>query len=49
MTNNIVINAKVTGVEDAEDFVKRLQQFGLTFNERSDTIYASDDSRLAFS
>lgn len=50
VTNNVVINAKVTGVENAEEFVKRLQEFGLTFDEHADNIYVgNDEDRLAFS
>lgn len=50
VTNNIVINAKVTGIENAEEFVNRLQKFGLTFDEHADNIYMNDnEDRLAFS
>ena len=50
VTNNVVINAKVTGIENAEEFVNRLQKFGLTFDEHADNIYMdNDEDRLAFS
>ena len=48
--NNVNIKAELSGVKDAEAFVKQLQQFGLTFSERSDSIYTNDNERerLAF-